>query len=125
MSKPLVYLAGGRDTEWREVLAKRWAESGAAETFDPFVDSRQNAMYEFTQDDLSAIRRSAAVFGYCTYPKYTGMALEFGFAHALCIPIVYVPALPRVDSMMAAVSSAVFLDFDEAVNFLETRILNR
>jgi hypothetical protein len=123
MSNPLVYLAGGRDTEWRDGLTNRWAKSGKAEAFDPFVHSRQNAMYEFTEDDLGAIRRSAAVFGYCTYPKYTGMALEFGFAHALGIPIIYVPALPRVDSMMAAVSTAVFLDFDEAVDFLEQRIL--
>jgi len=118
---PKVYLAGGLDSGWREVLANRW--DGKAICIDPFKDSSQGAIYEFTHDDLKAIRESDVVFGVCSYPKFDGMALEFGYAHALGIPIIYATNLPRVSSMMAAVSKAVFTDYMEAVEFIEKRYL--
>lgn len=117
-----VYLAGGLDSDWRKSLSRRWKRRGV-ETYDPMTESRQGAIYEFTQDDLAAIAGCDLLFGYCTYHRYTGMALEFGFAHARGIPIVYVNTQPRIDSMMVAVSAAAFTDLDEAIAYCEHRLL--
>lgn len=122
-SLPQVYLAGGKGY-WRENLYREW--SGKARCYNPFADSRQGSVYEFTNDDLSAIRSSVLVFGVLDYPRYTGLALEFGYAHALGTPIIYVH-LPnvaeRVDSMMAGVATAIFVDLDAAMEFAEERYL--
>lgn len=120
---PKVYLAGGLDNEWREILTARWA--GRAEVISPFKDSRQGSIYLFTHDDLEHIRRADIVLGHCTWPQFDGIALEFGFAHALDKVIIYVAKLPRVSSMMAAVSKAVFTDLEAAAEFIEERYLRR
>ena len=116
-----LYLAGGRDSGWRDALRTRWV--GRAEVIDPFKDCPQDYIYQFTHADLQAVAECDLLLGYCTYHRYTGLALEFGYAAALGKPIIYVPALPRVDSMMAGVSTAVFTDLDAATEFIEGRYL--
>lgn len=117
-----VYLAGGLNSDWRVQLADRWLSRNVA-CYDPMTESRQDAIYEFTNDDLAALRDSDLLFGHCTYHHYTGMALEFGFAHGLGIPIVYVCTQSRIDSMMVAVSKAAFTDLAAAVEYTEKRLL--
>lgn len=117
-----VYLAGGLDSDWRQQITKRWRRKGVT-TYDPMTESRQGSIYAFTEDDLGALKASDLLFGYCTYHRYTGMALEFGYAHALAIPIVYVVTQPRIDSMMAAVAAAAFTDLAEAISYCEKRII--
>lgn len=123
-----IYLAGGK-SDWRTTLRRRWGQKYGADvsTFDPFEDSRQGALYEFTNDDLAAISGSDMVFAFCDYHKYTGMALEFGYAHALEIPIIFVvgPGMPRIDSMMVSVATAAFTDMTEARDFVEERYLDK
>ena len=116
-----VYLAGGRGSDWRNDLRSRW--SGRATVVDPFSDCPQDYIYEFTGADLSAIAQCDVVIGYSDFPRYTGMALEFGYAAALRKPIVYVCELPRIDSMMVGVSSAAFTDLAGAIDFVEERYL--
>lgn len=118
---PRIYLAGGLDSDWRNALRERW--KGRAILIDPFKDSVQDSVYRFTYDDLQHIREADIVFGNCAYHVFDGMALEFGFAHALNKVIVLVCSLPRVPSMMAAVSKAVFTDLEAAVEFVEKKYL--
>lgn len=118
---PRIYLAGGKDSAWKEDLAVRW--NCKAILIDPFKDSRQGALYLFVYDDLQYIRQCDIVLGHCTFPRFDGMALEWGFAHALGKVLIYVPQLPRVSSMMAAISTAVFTDLDAAAAFIEERYL--
>lgn len=120
---PRIYLAGDK-SDWRDDLYRRWHCNNKARTVDPFTDCRQGALYLFTHDDLEAIRACDLVFGYCTYERFDGMALEFGFAHALGKPIIFATEHKRVPSMMAAVSQAVFTDFWTAVEFVEERYLH-
>jgi len=119
---PKIYLAGGLDSRWRDALRERWA--GRAIIIDPFKDSMQGSLYLFTYDDLQHIRESDIVFGHCAYHCFDGMALEFGFAHALDKVIIFACSLPRVSSMMAAVSKAVFTDWEAAADFIEERFLS-
>lgn len=116
-----VYLAGGKG-DWRTPLIQRWSQRGV-KCYDPFTHSRQDAVYQFTNDDLAAIAESGLIFGNCNYHRYTGMALEFGYAHALGIPIIFVLGQDRIDPMMSAVAVATFIDFDAAVEFTEERYL--
>jgi len=120
---PRIYLAGGLDSGWREALAERWYHKAIC--IDPFKDSRQGAIYEFTGDDLACIDQCDILLGFCAWPQFDGMALEFGYAHKGGKTIIYVATLPRVSSMMAAVSKAVFTDLDEAVKFIEVRYLTQ
>lgn len=113
-----VYLAGGTSKEWRERLEARWT---GAEVVNPFRDSRQGAIYQFVADDLRYVHDSSLVFALCDYPQYTGTAAEFGYAHALGVPIIYTTTLPRVDSFLAAMSIAVFTDVEAAAEFAERR----
>lgn len=118
-----VYLAGGK-SDWRKKIIKRWEKLGV-DGYDPFERSGQGSIAEFTYFDLNAIARSDLVFAYCDYHKYTGMALEFGYAYSRNIPIIFVvgPGMPRIDSMMIGVSKVAFTDLDEAVKFVEERYL--
>lgn len=120
MSLPSVYLAGSM-SGWRPEVAAQWGER--AITINPFEDTPQGSIAEFTQGDLDQIRQSSILFGVLDYPKaYTGMALEFGFARGLEIPCIYVHLNgDRVDSMMAGVSAAVFTDLNKAAEFTERR----
>lgn len=118
---PKVYLAGGLSSVWRDILRKQWA--GRAVVIDPFKDSRQGAIYLFTHDDLQHIREADIVLGYCAWPRFDGLAAEFGFAHALEKVIVLATNQPRVPSMMAAMSKAVFTDIEAAAEFIEERYL--
>jgi len=119
---PKIYLAGGLDSRWRDALRERWA--GRAIIIDPFKDSMQGSLYLFTYDDLQHIRESDIVFGHCAYHCFDGMAFEFGFAHALGKVNILACSLPRVPSMMAAVSKAVFTDWEAAADFIEERYLS-
>lgn len=122
-----VYLAGGKSQAWRKRVNRKWR--GLAITFDPFTDSRQGAVYQFTNDDLNAIRSSDVVFAVVDYHVYTGLAAEVGFAHALGIPVIlvwdvtseYTPG--RVETFITACSAALFVDVDEAADFTKRRYL--
>ncbi len=127
MEQKKVYLAGGISQAWRKRVSRKWR--GLAKTFDPFTDSRQGAVYEFTNDDLEAVRDSDLVFAVVDYHVYTGLAAEVGFAHALGIPVILVwdvssPTTPkRVETFITACSAALFVDVDEAAEFTKRRYL--
>ena len=118
-NKIKVYLAGGTVTDWREAVAKAFGPR--FECLDPMTQSRQQAIMEFTTDDLALIDGCDILFGVNDYESQHGMALEFGYAFARLKPIIYVARLPRVESMMAAVSKAVFTDTDAAVEYIKKR----
>jgi nucleoside 2-deoxyribosyltransferase len=113
-----VYLAGGISRGWRDELKERWSSH---ELVDPFRDLPQGTVAEFTRGDLQAVRECDLVFGVHDYHVYGGLALEFGFAHALLKPIIYVCLQPRVDSMMAGVSTAVFTEVEAATAWAERK----
>lgn len=120
-----IYLAGGKG-DWRETVYDLISKSdlrGPLDLYDPFTRGRQGAIYEFTQDDLQAVAGSDLILGYCNFERYSGMALEFGYAYAKGIPIIYVAGQPRIDSMMVGVAKAAFTDLDAAVEFVIERYL--
>lgn len=117
-----VYLGGGRSEEWRREFEKRFEKHLTA--FDPFRDSRQGAAYEFTNDDLKAVSESEFIIASVDYHRYTGLAIEVGYARALEIPVMLIWTIGgRVDTMMAACSSWTFIDYESAFDFIEKRLL--
>ena len=122
--RPQVYLGGGRDDAWREHFRERFESVFFG--FNPFSHSRQGATYEFTNDDLQAVSDSTFVIATVDYHRYTGLALEVGFARALEIPVMLIwtqHAPPRVDSMMAGCASWMFTNHVEAFDFIERRLI--
>lgn len=120
--KPRVYLAGGKSEEWRLEFKSRFYRK--LDGFDPMTESRQGAIYAFTEDDLQAVNDSQLVFGVVDYPVYTGMALEWGYAAAMEIPTLLVWTLKgRVDSMMAGTSTWLFTDTETAFDFVKQRMI--
>lgn len=133
---PRVYLGGGRSdlggVDWRDEFRQRFGhqrDAGATkpkkiEEHDPFKQGRQGAIYEFTNDDLEAVSRSSLLIAHVDFERYTGLALEVGHARALQIPIMLIWAIGgRMDSMMAGCALWVFTDYDEAMNYLEDKLL--
>lgn len=125
-----VYLAGGKSQGWRRRVRLMWRQYDV-ETHDPFTQSRQGAAYEFTNDDLQAIRESDIVFAVVDYPVFTGLAAEVGFAHALGIPVFIVwdvfggQAPYRIESFVTSCAKALFVSVDEAARFVRERYLKR
>ncbi len=130
---PRVYLGGGRSNlggvDWREVFKKRFA-GGVARAYprltahDPFKQGRQDAIYEFTNDDLEAVSRSSLMIAHVDFERYTGLALEVGHAKALHIPIMLIWAIGgRIDAMMAGCALWIFTDYEEAMTYLEDKLI--
>lgn len=119
-SPPAVYLAGGT-SNWRDRVKERWADTSVV-LLDPFIDSDQRTLAAFTLDDLALIERSRCVLAYHDYHVFDGLALECGYAAALDRMVVYVCRQPRVSSMIAAVSKAVFTELDPALEFIERKL---
>lgn len=117
--KPAVYLAGGI-SDWREKIKARWR--GFITPLDPFTDSKQLSLAQFTVDDLALIDRSVAVLAYHDYHVFDGLALEAGYAFAKDKLVVYVCTEPRLSSMICGVAKGVFTDLDAGVEFLERKI---
>ena len=117
---PAVYLAGGT-SDWRDHVRERWADTDVI-LLDPFIDSDQRTLAAFTLDDLALIERSRCVLAYHDYHVYGGLALECGYAAALDRMVVYVCKQPRLDSMIAAVSKAVFTELDPALDFIVRKL---
>ena len=118
-----IYLAGGKG-DWRKTVAQALLpRPKGVELIDPFTQSNQNSISDFTHDDLLHVRECDGIFAYIDYHVYTGSALEFGYAYALGKPIIYVCALPRIDSMMVGVAKAAFTDLDAGIQFMKERWL--
>ena len=123
MSDPFtIYLAGGYRDEWRDYLVDTL--KGNVRFINPFRDSRQGALAEFTLDDLAHIDNSHLMIAFSDYPQQDGLMLEFGYAYARKVPIVYCVQQPRVASMAAGVSRAVFTDLEELALWVQRRILD-
>jgi len=135
---PMVYLGGGRSdlggVDWRDEFRQRFMDHMEGTTprpkyqrlmaHDPFKMGRQGAMYEFTNDDLGAVSRSSLVIAHVDFARYTGLALEVGYAKALEIPIMLIWAIGgRVDAMMSGCAKWMFTDYHEALNYLEDKLL--
>lgn len=126
---PIVYLGGGRDSEWRDEFRERFGDNLGRNKklieYDPFLHSRQGAIYEFTNDDLTwGVRKASLMMARVDYPRYTGLALEIGYAKALEIPTMLIWTIGgRIDSMMAGCALWIFTDTNEAFNFLEDRLI--
>lgn len=120
-SRKRVYLAGGK---WdREQVLTALSMAGW-ETYDPFTLSRQDAVYEFVNDDLFAIANSELVFCVIDYPRYTGSAVEIGYARARGIPVVLVwapGAGERIDMFVASCAEAVFTDVGAGLDWVLER----
>jgi nucleoside 2-deoxyribosyltransferase len=115
-----IYLAGCKG-DWRETVHLELCDR--AVLFDPFRDSRQGVIGEFTADDLEAVKNCDLVIFYHAYHVFDGSALECGYAHALGKPIVYVCKEPRASSMICAVSAAVFTDLLAALEWTRSHYL--
>lgn len=133
---PRVYLGGGRSdlggVNWREEFRERFGDHlniGGKQRarltgHDPFKHGRQGAIYEFTNDDLDAVSRSSLLIAHVDFERYTGLALEVGYARALGIPIMLIWTIGgRVDALMAGCALWIFTDYNEALNFLEDRLI--
>lgn len=113
-----VYL-GGCKGDWRHKFKRRFPKW---ECYDPFKDSRQSCLAEFTLDDLEAIRKSNLVFFVLNYKYFTGSCIEAGYAFALKKPVVLVFLLQgRLPPMFAAISLRVFTDFKQALDWVGGR----
>lgn len=112
-----VYLAGGFYTGWREQV--KTGCDGLFEWVDPETDKPNSSLMDYTKWDLEAILNSQIVFGYLSSShKYGGLALELGYAYATLVPIILVVQKPNPDGMLLAVSSAVFTEFQPAIEKL-------
>lgn len=120
MRQVIIYLAGCKG-DWRDRAAERWAGREDIFPIDPFMEN-QACIAEFTTNDLEDITRSDLVLAYHGYHVFDGLALECGYAYALNIPIVYVCRQPRISSMIAGVSEAVFTDLEAALDYVERMI---
>ena len=120
-----IYLSGGI-SPWRDLVKTLLGEKvdmTEVILIDPFKASRQHAISSFTLDDLNHIMNSDVVLGYLDYHIFDGMALEFGFAAGMEIPcVLVVDGQPRVPSMMAGVSKAVYLSLEPALDYIVQRI---
>ena len=117
MKQTVIYLAGCKG-DWRDHATARWAERKDVFPIDPFKEN-QLCISEFTQNDLEDVARSSIVLAYHGYHVFDGLALECGYAYALGIPIIYVCTQPRVSSMIAGVSKAVFTDLEAALDYVD------
>jgi nucleoside 2-deoxyribosyltransferase len=122
VEKPTIYLAGCKGP-WRDELYRRWHTKGLAHVLDPFTDSRQNAIADFTTDDLLAIKRATLILAFHGYHVFDGLAVECGYAYALDKPIIYVCEEPRASSMICGLAKAVFTQLEAALTFIEERYL--
>lgn len=129
MAKPLyqIYLAGGK-SDFRKTLSS-WSAFDSVDLVDPFTHSRQDAPYQFVNDDLAHIAASDLMLAVVDYHRYTGLAAEVGYAHALGIPVVLVwpgNAGERLDMFIAAMCSFVFVGEDglaAALTIIQERYL--
>lgn len=122
-----IYLGGGK-SDFRKKLSYRRAFDSVV-LIDPFTHSRQAAPYQFVNDDLALIAGADLMLAVVDYHRYTGLAAEVGYAHALGKPIVLVwpgGGGPRLDMFMASMCSFVFVGDDgyrSALNLIQERYL--
>lgn len=110
-----VYL-GGSKGNWRAKFKRRFPNW---ECYDPFKESRQGCLAEFTLDDLEAIRKSKLVFFLINYRTHTGSCIEAGYAYASHKPIVTVWLLEgRIEPMFCGISLRLFTDFKKALDWV-------
>ncbi len=122
---PRVYLGGGLDSEWRVVFQERFGRGrGKLIGYDPFTRSRQGSIAEFTSDDLDGVAKSSLLIARVDYPRYTGLALETGYAKARGVPVLLIWTIGgRMEPMMAGCASWIFTDTTEAFDFIEKRLI--
>lgn len=122
MKQTIIYLAGCKG-DWRGRVEERWAGREDIFPIDPFKEG-QACIFEFTQDDLEDVSRSNYLLAFHGYHVFDGLAVECGYAYALNIPIVYVCTQPRISSMIAGISKAVFTELEPALDYLERMMEN-
>jgi len=122
---PQVYLGGGLDSEWRDEFTNRFCRKHPSLIeYDPFRQSRQGSIAEFTVDDLAGLEKCSLLIARVDYHRYSGLALEVGFAKARGIPVMLIWTLEsRIDPMMAGCALWVFTDTTEAFDFIEKRLI--
>ena len=128
MAEPYqIYLAGGKSNFRGRISARRAFDSVVL--VNPFTHSRQDAPYQFVNDDLAHIAASDLVLAVVDYHRYTGLAAEIGYAHALGIPVVLVwteAAGRRLDMFVASMCSFVYVgdnSITDALKIIEERYL--
>lgn len=110
-----VYL-GGSLGDWRKKVKK----IRGVEVYDPFKDSCQLSLYQFTGEDLKGIAQSDVAFFYINYHCYTGSCVEAGYAHALGKEVILVFEYKgHVDAMLLGVCRKVFTDLDTALEWFK------
>jgi len=113
-----VYLGGAKGT-WREKIKDNFPNWNI---YDPFIDSRQQAITEYTLDDLDAIRNCDLVLFYINYEKCYGICVEGGFAYALEIPIISVFDFKgKLPELLLGISEYVFTDLNSAIDFMKVK----
>jgi len=113
-----VYL-GGTKGIWRKLFKRRFPKWIC---YDPFEQSDQTCVASFTTQDLKVVKESDIVFFVINYGYFEGSCVEAGYAFALGKPIFLVFLLKtKLPSMFVGISKRVFVDFDEALEYLERR----
>lgn len=113
-----VYL-GGSKGDWRTKIIDSFPNWGF---YNPFTDSRQQAITEYTVDDLDAIRDCDLVLFYLNYERCYGACVEGGFAYALEIPIISIFDFKgRLPELLVGVSEYIFTDLDRTIEFLRNK----
>ncbi len=114
-----IFLSGGT-SDWRDKVALR-LKGYHVDLYDPFERSDQQAIMDFTSQDLSAAADSHLVLAYHDFDPLYGLSMECTAAYVAGVPIVYVSVQKRPISMVLGIARAVFADLDEAVAFIIKR----
>ncbi len=114
-----IFLSGGT-SDWRAKVALR-LKGYHVDLYDPFECSDQQAIMDFTSQDLFAAADSHLVLAYHDFDPLYGLSMECTAAYVAGVPVIYVSMQKRPISMVLGISRAVFADLEEAVTFIIKR----
>ncbi|WP_340111016.1 nucleoside 2-deoxyribosyltransferase domain-containing protein [Maribellus mangrovi] len=124
-TKEKVYLAGGMQSNWHEIITSRLQNKFLF--YNP-KDHELNVSELYTLWDLHHIKKSDIVFAYLEKdnPSGYGLTLEVGYAKALNKTIILIDEKSETDpdfkirfEIVRNSSSAVFNNLEEGIKFLE------
>lgn len=124
-NKTIVYLAGGMQSGWQNVVIDRIRDRCVF--FNPQDHMLSNSK-EYTTWDLHFVKQSDIIFAYLekNNPSGFGLTLEIGFAKALNKTIILIDERSKIDpkfsnyfKIVRESANVVFEDFESGLSYLE------
>jgi hypothetical protein len=115
------YLSGGFYSGWQQRLMR---ECAGLRAVNPETDGRQNAIYAFVEDDLSAIDAADGVIArWDAYPHVEGMIAEVGYATAKGKPVLLIlDGVEVPNAFVLGLAKRVFVGMDAFIAWWNGRV---